>query len=712
MVEMSWKAIRPYLPRVRFLTLHYVYFISMSLLASLIFWGSSTPARSVSYIDSLFVTTSAMTVTGLTSLNLSTLNTFQQIMLYILNMCGSAITVSIAVVLVRKQAFEKRFSDIVAEQRRRRRQLRRRTKIRRATPLQEDPSGEIIVGSMNTAIDHPHVENKTASWQNPVNLLRGRLRLRFGRKDMDSTDEKTNQLNISETAVGGEPLSTRQQEKQNNPNVQSPTHVTFSDDVRRSSREQPQGPSHQSLAPVYSNTTDPLSSLHNVEDGSTLEDEDDDLHLRFLGSLGRNSTFYNLDDDARDKLGGVEYRAIQMLLYIVPLYFIIWQFIGGLAVGAYLSRNRTSVVRTYSKNPWWAGFFLATGAFTNSGMSLIDAGMAPFQTSKFLLLTLSLLMLAGNTCYPIFLRWSLRAIQWMLPDTDYGRYYRETVQFLLDHPRRCYTTLFQSKETWWLFASVVGMNALDWILFEILNYDNPVVDSIPLGSRILDGLFQSLAVRTTGFSIVSISSLQIGLQLVYVVMMYISVYPVVITMRNSNVYEERSLGIYDEDTAAVQEEEAPATGTPNSSTSQLPTFRASGRMYFIQQQLRAQLAYDMWWMVLAAIVICIIEAGNFKRDPITFSAFNIIFETVSGYGCVGLSTGLPDQSYSFSGAWHTLSKLIMCAVMLRGRHRDLPVAIDRAILLPGEHLSRAEEEDAKIRMQNTMGRPMSRRSAS
>lgn len=82
-------------------------------------------------------------------------------------------------------------------------------------------------------------------------------------------------------------------------------------------------------------------------------------------------------------------------------------------------------------------------------------------------------MLCGNLLiipsYPIFLRWSLRAIQWMLPDTDYGRYYRETVQFLLDHPRRCYTTLFQSKETWWLFASVVGMNALDWILFEILN---------------------------------------------------------------------------------------------------------------------------------------------------------------------------------------------------------------------------------------------------
>ena len=30
-------------------------------------------------------------------------------------------------------------------------------------------------------------------------------------------------------------------------------------------------------------------------------------------------------------------------------------------------------------------------------------------------------------------------------------------------------------------------------------------------------------------------------------MMYISVYPVVITMRHSNVYEERSLGIYADD---------------------------------------------------------------------------------------------------------------------------------------------------------------------
>jgi len=78
-----------------------------------------------------------------------------------------------------------------------------------------------------------------------------------------------------------------------------------------------------------------------------------------------------------------------------------------------------------------------------------------------------------------------------------------------------------------------------------------------------------------------------------------------------------------------------------------------------------------------------------------------VFEIVSAYGTVGLSTGVPYVStyllvcntslskrkanYSLSGAFRPLSKLIICVVMLRGRHRGLPVAIDRAVLLPSEY---------------------------
>lgn len=87
----TWKAVKAYLPRIRFLTVHYAYFIGVSLVTSAIFWGSSTPAHSVRYIDSLFLTVSAMTLAGLNTVNLSTLNTFQQILLFFLIMAGSTV---------------------------------------------------------------------------------------------------------------------------------------------------------------------------------------------------------------------------------------------------------------------------------------------------------------------------------------------------------------------------------------------------------------------------------------------------------------------------------------------------------------------------------------------------------------------------------------------------------------------------------------------
>ena len=262
---------------------------------------------------------------------------------------------------------------------------------------------------------------------------------------------------------------------------------------------------------------------------------------------------------------------------------------------------------------------------------------------------------------------------------------------------------------------LIVLNGIDWAAFEILNIKNAAVQTIPTHYRVLDGLFQALAVRSGGFYIISITSLRIGLQVLYVIMMYISVYPVVITMRHSNVYEERSLGIYADDDEAQDVEEGPKLGSlakklrrtvtrqftmPFPSSSPNAAQKDAAAQQFVRQQIRGQLAHDIWWLVLAILFISIIEVSNFDRDPVTYSVFNITFEVVSGYGCVGISTGLPNEAYSFSGGWHILSKLILCAVMLRGRHRGLPVALDRAVRLPGQgrqELGNEEEEDRVMR---------------
>lgn len=235
-----------------------------------------------------------------------------------------------------------------------------------------------------------------------------------------------------------------------------------------------------------------------------------------------------------------------------------------------------------------------------------------------------------------------------------------------------------------------------------------------------------------------------------------------ITIRHSNVYEERSLGIYSGDessgtdsdpelaTGGPKLESHPTNGVlslasplmrrisrstaavdigkvlqrtftmngvgvpPIKQSNKLDNFLTSGhlngsgnpnsRISFISQQIHGQLAHDIWWLVLAVLVIAMIETSHFMGDPVTYSVFNIIFEVVSAYGTVGISVGIPTDAYSFSGAWYTGSKLVLCLVMLRGRHRGLPVALDHAVRLPGEHLHRDEEEDHRIRRSMTTRR--------
>ena len=282
-------------------------------------------------------------------------------------------------------------------------------------------------------------------------------------------------------------------------------------------------------------------------------------------------------------------------------------------------------------------------------MALLDANAVAIQENYYPLLTLSLLILAGNTCFPPFLRLIIWTMKKALPKSSTShrmQKWRTVLMFILDHPRRVYTNLFPAPQTWWLVLSLICLNGADWLFFEILNIGNPATDAIPPRYRVLDGLFQAFAVRAGGFYVVDIAQLRSGLLVLYVLMMYVSALPVTMTIRSTNVYEERSLGVFSED----QEEQG---GRPKD-LSRSPTLMNSlnrqftarpdrmanwNRADFVRQQLRSQLGHDLWWIALAIFLITIIETGQFERNPVVFATFNIIFEVVSAYGTVGISTG-------------------------------------------------------------------------
>jgi len=69
-----------------------------------------------------------------------------------------------------------------------------------------------------------------------------------------------------------------------------------------------------------------------------------------------------------------------------------------------------------------------------------------------------------------------------------------------------------------------------------------------------------------------------------------------------------------------------------------------------------------------------------------------------------------NKSSGFSGGWHKASKLILCAVMLRGRHRGLPVALDRAVRLPDDPDRLGSEEEQDFQLRRSMSMSMRRQS--
>ncbi|KAE8419247.1 cation transport protein-domain-containing protein [Aspergillus pseudocaelatus] len=614
-------------PPFNFITLHYTYFIVTSLICSVIFWGASNPLRSISYADALFMCVSAITGAGLNTVDLSSLNTFQQSILFVLLMLGHAILISITVLFVRKRAFESKFKGI-------------------SNKLAQDRESR-PTSDLNTPLDG--ADSKVSNVQ-PSNM------------DASHGDKAPG---LTEASPVG-----------NSTDLTSDDHIHWAEDdqITIGARTRLHHQNHRVFPMVgvgarldlnnHPKDATPNMPLREEVDISRLKGmiQGTQKYFASRGFVSRNSQFYGLTPDERERLGGVEYKAVSFLTAIVALYWLMFLLIGMIGVGGWLEANHPDISRENGLSPFWTGAFFAVSAFVNSGMSLLDANMTALQQNVYPLLTMGLLILAGNTLYPCFLRFIIWSMRCMIPERPAWNTWKVTLDFILDHPRRVYTNLFPRRHTWYLLGTIIVLNAVDWAGFEILAIGNKEIEQLPPGYRVLDGLFQAL---------------------------------------------ERSLGIYAHDDP---ESEAEGQAKPGLFMSlvrhhllgrqDVPAAEAS-RSYFVHQQLRSQLSHDIWWIALAVLFISIAESPNFNRDPVSYSTFNIIFEVVSAYGCVGVSVGIPGRNSSFCGGWHTISKLILAAVALRGRHRGLPVAIDQAVMLPNDSLAWAEEEDAALRREKT-----------
>lgn len=125
---------------------------------------------------------------------------------------------------------------------------------------------------------------------------------------------------------------------------------------------------------------------------------------------------------------------------------------------------------------WWS-FYTSNSAFMDLGLTLTPDSMISFRKSTFVMMIFWLLIIAGNTGFPVFLRFMIWALSRIVPR---GTGLWEELMFLLDHPRRCFTLLFPSSATWWLFLILVVLNVIDLVFFLILDVSTLTISSTPL----------------------------------------------------------------------------------------------------------------------------------------------------------------------------------------------------------------------------------------
>jgi hypothetical protein len=148
----------------------------------------------------------------------------------------------------------------------------------------------------------------------------------------------------------------------------------------------------------------------------------------------------------------------------------------------------------------------------------------------------------------------------------------------------------------------------------------------------------------------------------------------------------------------ISDKEFDVSKCPSSTIDSNPSRFARGQ--FFCKQLRSQFSHDIWLISLVVLLVTIAESDHYKAQPVAFSTFNIIFEVVSAYSCVGVSIGYPGKSYAFCGEWHTFSKLLLVVTALRGRHRGLDFSYGKAISLGGSW-----EPPEKMSQQGKAGPP-------
>ncbi|EKE42690.1 hypothetical protein ENUP19_0004G0087 [Entamoeba nuttalli] len=358
-------------------------------------------------------------------------------------------------------------------------------------------------------------------------------------------------------------------------------------------------------------------------------------------------------------INSTETKTSILLLAVIWLYNIIVQIIGFLLLLIAFAKDKDKIEAT-GVNWVWFTLYQTNSAFNNCGIVLSSNSLVSFSNNAGVSIVTSILTVLGNTCYPIVLRGIIELLGIVLKCTRYNK----IVQYILRYPRRCSTHIYPRKATIWLVIVFLMITFSEFIIQMSLDFKN--FKDIPVGYRTIDIFAQSISTRTAGFAFLDFSKISSGCYVMMIGFMYLSSYPITVTLRETNPYLRHK---------------------ENSN-------QDSGIVY----QAKNMLAWDVVCFYSFYFLICCCEQDALRKDY-TYTEFMILFEVISAYGTVGYSLPMTNGAYSVSGGFRPICKLFICCVMMFGKHRGFPERVDRGFTPYQIVINRKENEDSSLECQ-------------
>lgn len=370
----------------------------------------------------------------------------------------------------------------------------------------------------------------------------------------------------------------------------------------------------------------------------------------------------------RQMMKNDEYNALTWLFLLVSCYWIFWEVVGWLVLWFAFSLREGSDGEFWTA--CWHALFTTTSAFQNNGLSVLPNGLPwldqPVHCSEISLTMVAILILVGNSCYPIFLRLLVMKIHLLT------RFKHRGLRLLLEDPRRCYTHLFPNYATSWLTvitASLILAQVMGLLLSE--NVGTLMFKDYSFKEKLSAAAFDSVACRTGGMSVSDLSKMTPPCAFIFCVCMWISASPVVVALRTT---ASSPLPVYDISGAHLAEAEHQKPPHAPTTKEQVTNFMSENSIV----------------LVCLFFVILVVEWDHTHKDTLLV----MIFEFCSAWGTVGLS--MSSSAAAVSGSWAPTAQLALMVVMFLGRLRGLPHSIDPSVSIVFPKLPPEEVENEEV----------------